>query len=451
MKENFPKGRRNWLDWDDDRSCGTDEESEKQARLSRQHAFRETAEDVSQPQGRILFEQDCEADEPASQQKEDKGQQEEKPEQEPQAGQESEGEAQAQQKSEEEREEAPKTVPAPAEEQEQETDDVPIDEPQEAPSAATEQIKKHMGQSYSPEKPVYAPHRRQDNQLIDGQKVIVKSFDSPFAYLQWATHAPCMWKGELASRKSDDNEWSGTPTYEDAYHLAKYGWKEGLKMLTEQVRLAELMQPPTASQPVRKYDVAGYFPNPGRAAAGEMFNMVSPEAGELSKKPVIKISVNGTYPCTINPAHVMQWGAAICSYVNQLEKVGKSVQLDYVSDFIPSGDSSMPAVSLRFPLKKAGDPLSLASVVFWWAHPSSLRRIGFSALEKLDIEQGYQHGYGRYATVMKPEEGEFYLTIDDSGRNLEESLANIRRKHMPILNTLEAKAVKPAGPPLALR
>ncbi len=266
--------------------------------------------------------------------------------------------------------------------------------------------------------------------------VIIKKFDSPLEYLEWASDTSTPWKGELSSRKTNNAQWAGTANYEEAYDLARNGWPEGLEKLAKQVDIAAKLMPSPQNKKLR-YDVAGARPSPSRAAAGEPFAMAT-RGKDFKPKPVIKLRTYFSFASSTETDLVTTWGAAICSYVNELSHAGFSVQLDYYNEAKPSqsGDyNSSPPVSFQFPLKEAGYPLSLANVAFWWMHPSSHRRVFFSALEKLDVERGYTGGYGYPRIVMQPEKDVFYLTIDDARPKLKECLEVIKTKHAELLKS----------------
>ena len=74
-------------------------------------------------------------------------------------------------------------------------------------------------------------------------KKIIKKFRSPNDFLEWATTAESPWTGELSSRRERDSSWAGTANYDEAYKLARYGWKEGLDQLSAQVKVAAKLSP----------------------------------------------------------------------------------------------------------------------------------------------------------------------------------------------------------------
>jgi hypothetical protein len=253
--------------------------------------------------------------------------------------------------------------------------------------------------------------------------IIIKKFPSANAFLEWATHAPCLWTGELSSRRTDRQHWYGTANYEEAYQLAKYGWPEGLAMLTKEVNAARKIIPQVVERK-KRYDVAGQYPAPGRAAAGEAFAMVR-KGQAFKQKPVLKVRLNINANAGVPANKIMQWGASICSYIDMIETQGQSVELTTIMESSSSG----PNLSFQFLQKPAHHHLSMSSVVFWWANPSAQRRINFSGKERLDIERWYGDNYGCAENVTEPDEGTLHLSIYDAGQSLEENLEIMRAKH----------------------
>ena len=167
-----------------------------------------------------------------------------------------------------------------------------------------------------------------------------------------------------------------------------------------------------------------------RAAAGDPMAMILKGKSEKAK-PIIKIRMNVGYSASVDSEDIMRWGGAVCSYIERLEKAGFSTQLDTFMES-ESRDGG-PSVSFQFPLKKAGSRLDLSDVAFWWGHPSAIRRVEFSAIERLDIERHYSDGYGYPAVVEKPEPGVLFLNIADARRTSQECLDAIFQKHQDVL------------------
>jgi hypothetical protein len=265
-------------------------------------------------------------------------------------------------------------------------------------------------------------------------EIIIKAFDSPLNFLDWASNAPAQWSsGNCESRKVGNADWAGTRTYQEAEALARYGWPDGLKLLVEKIHLADAaLEPKPGVGRAKKHSVAGYYPNPARAAAGEMLSMVQPLRPKVDPGGnLVKIRYDICRARSVDTSTIMNMGAALVSYINMLEESRYVVHLEAYSETKPSSQGS--ALSFRFPLKKAGCSLFAADLVFWLAHPAALRRIEFSAMERLDIEKWYAPGYGKATCVTPPPADTLYLRIDDAGRDVKTCLENIRRKHGALL------------------
>jgi hypothetical protein len=260
--------------------------------------------------------------------------------------------------------------------------------------------------------------------------LIEKKFGSPRAYLDWATDEPSPWKGELQSR-SGTYDFTSTRSYDEAYDLARYGWREGLNKLQNASRFAAAVSPPQAPAPARRFDVAGTYPHVPRAAAGEIFSMVSRQPPvDRDRTPIVRMEILQGYPCFMETGDIINWGACLVSAIDALEMTGKSVELTMKKEISASGG---PSLSFSFPLKKAGSPLSLSDLVFWLAHPSANRRIGFAATEKLDVEEYYSDGYGlsEFVTPHPAGVARFAMKEDNKGSfeaNMEHIMDKIQRE-----------------------
>lgn len=257
---------------------------------------------------------------------------------------------------------------------------------------------------------------------------IHKRFRSASRFLEWASSAPYQWNTPTSIEKGNA-AWRGTDSYEEAYELAKFGWSDGLKKLSKQVKVAKKLIAPV-TQRTRKYDIAGHFPNPARAAAGEPFSMIN-SGREFKQKPIVKISVNFGCNANVESERIMKWGAAICSYIDALEENGFSVELSSNSQTMGRNNHSL---LFEFSLKNAGSRMSMSSMVFWLAHPAALRRIEFAAMEKLDIEAYYGGTYGTAVDNLRHVPSELELFIDDSSGNLAHDLETIKRKHLQLMS-----------------
>ncbi len=182
-------------------------------------------------------------------------------------------------------------------------------------------------------------------------------------------------------------------------------------------------------RPKKKYGPYGKTPIPPRAAANEMFSMLT--KGQRTKnRPIVKICINLGYNHKTSVDDVMKWGAALCTFINNLEEEGKNVHLIGAYDLKPSHSRGKgPKVSFQITLKPPEQNLSMAKLVFWLAHPSALRRVGLSALERLDVQRWYEASYGLPASHKLCGKDALYLSIDDAGASAKASLEILRHKY----------------------
>ncbi|HEY8190693.1 MAG TPA: hypothetical protein VIF12_08400, partial [Micavibrio sp.] len=151
---------------------------------------------------------------------------------------------------------------------------------------------------------------------------------------------------------------------------------------------------------------------------------------DLNRTPIVRMEILQGYPWTMETDDIINWGACLVSAIDALEMTGKSVELTMRKENSASG---APSLSFSFPLKKAGSPLSLSDLVFWLAHPSANRRIGFSAVEKLDVEKHYSDDYGlpEFVTPRPAGVARFAMKEDNKGSfeaNMEHIMNKIQRE-----------------------
>jgi hypothetical protein len=259
-------------------------------------------------------------------------------------------------------------------------------------------------------------------------KDIIKIFPSALAFLEWASNAPCAWTVELGSREegSESTEWTGTASYEEAYQLARYGWKDGAQELTRQV--ATLLPGSALYTSRTRLDIAGFYPDVGRAVTGEMFSMVTPYWPDRDEKRVVWLRYNMSVVSRVDPRAIMTYGAALLSYIQELELKRFPVRLDVCEESAATRGKNM-RVSFQFTLKQPGERLSSASLAFWLGHPSALRRIALSALERLPVQGAFFPGYGRPIDFTESSPGVVRLCATHASGDRDIDLAQIRERH----------------------
>lgn len=210
---------------------------------------------------------------------------------------------------------------------------------------------------------------------------------------QWLAATPARWTYTESNKSSRDISWDMGADWNETLRLAKEGWSKGAEMLSDRL---------SAHFPQRdnidswRYDVAGELPDIGRYLAGDPAHMRR-HGHPKGHTPVISMLVNICCSGGISSRHFANYGAALCSVIDQLENSGRRVELNvsWISGFADG------RASMGWTVKRAQDALDMAAVAFSLAHAAASRRIGFGMVERTTIKQSLSYG-----SVVKP-------TMDD--------------------------------------
>lgn len=218
-----------------------------------------------------------------------------------------------------------------------------------------------------------------------------------------------------ASRREGEREWYGTDNFANAEALARKGWREGAKHVEAfQAVLTERIVGRIEKEDVA-FDTEGAGFDVGRMLTGEPEHWVRWEtlndAAVAPANRCVHIIMNGTVHCGVDRRTIIARGAAVAALAALLEYAGYNVRLDVVH---ASGWRTMHAYVIR--IKDYGQPVDAGTLAFAVAHPSSLRRLAFSAMEHETREEreanGYQNmgGYGSPGDLPPAErEGAIYV------------------------------------------
>lgn len=213
----------------------------------------------------------------------------------------------------------------------------------------------------------------------DSKRFIACGDDLPDVQ-RWLRNTPPTWTrhGCTSSQSMDSfhnsKSWDFGVGYGGALKLAENGWSEGAKDLSD--RLAAHM-PNRDHVDSWRYDVAGELPDIGRYLAGDPTHMKR-HGHPKGHKPIISLLVNICCSASVGANSFANYGAAMCSVIDQLENSGRRVELNVVWVSLISG----VRVCVGWTAKRAEDSLDLASVAFSLAHPAASRRLGFAMCER---------------------------------------------------------------------
>lgn len=215
--------------------------------------------------------------------------------------------------------------------------------------------------------------------------VNIKTYSSPADYLSYLKSAPIFpdWGHSVDSDNSDP--WCGG-SMSQAYQYAEHGWKEGLALLQSDIEVNKRQ----GRGKGRANDVTGDFPIVARAIAGLPDSMSRRVISEASRKPIVDIYISPMMTSTGNADKFIKLGAAMVDFIDAVEMSGYSVCLT-VSMITQNGAHKCGSI---FPIKRAGEVMSLEDIVYYIAHPTFLRRLSFKDFAaKLPLaELGYGKG-----------------------------------------------------------
>lgn len=225
-------------------------------------------------------------------------------------------------------------------------------------------------------------------------------FETLDAFLTFAQGAATCPESECISRTAD-NSWAGG-TFADAVNMARVGWPEGRNKLAS-LRDSLTARRTYATLPAEVVDVAGAFPIPALAAAGDPACMVDLQPVEDRRRPIVRLMIQAAYSSIYKAAEVVNFGAALCTLIDGIEAANFRVEV--VSSWLSRPGTGRRGVEYaqHVTLKRAEDAAEVDRLAYALTHPSYLRRLCFAVVERQpQLYDGYVNG-GSYGAPFPPE------------------------------------------------
>jgi len=230
------------------------------------------------------------------------------------------------------------------------------------------------------------------------RETIHMRFEDQSELMRMACQPHSAWTTTRVSRKTDST--LGTVTWDQAVKLATEGWSEGRDNLVHQTGVAAL--PVAAIAKGWQFDYAGAHPDVPRFLGGDMDCMVDYQPDYNRFRPVVRMVVSPITYGDVAVGAIINWGAALVSWIDELERSGRRVEVTWLSCSRPSwvtDDERLtsvggPCVAFSFLLKAADQPVEIDRLAFWIMHPAAQRRMQFALKEQMDIEAWYRDDYG---------------------------------------------------------
>ena len=204
-----------------------------------------------------------------------------------------------------------------------------------------------------------------------------------------------------------------TRTYVEALALARDGWLEGAEMIEQMV--VELTDKiiRTVEVPEIRYDVTGDELDIGRFVVDEPEDFMTLVPIEIDQEPrVLHLVVTVCASAATSTSKMLKKGLAAVALIDALEKCGKRVIVDITDATSADIRGDLHQIIVR--VKEAHESVNLSSLAFLLGHPSTPRRLMFSASEHLPAAQRREYHitdgrYGRAADVKVEERGDIYI------------------------------------------
>lgn len=234
-------------------------------------------------------------------------------------------------------------------------------------------------------------------------------------------------KENRASLKTDDPEWSGTATIEDAYALAEYGWAEGYKKMkvlsgdfkTHQGFLPEITR-----------DVCGEFVDVDTYLRGEPECMFTFNGFKPAK--FLRLIINTGGNCNISSDMIYERGSILVNMIDSLESHGVRCEIWASMAVVNSSDKYVR----RTKLKDFHEKFNIEKMTYCLCNASWHRRLGFAEKEanseSVRDNFGFHSGNGYSRTCDDPmpmKEGDIFISLEEG--DYKEALDKLKKTYMP--------------------
>lgn len=187
---------------------------------------------------------------------------------------------------------------------------------------------------------------------------------------------------------TDNDEFYGGKTFQEAVDMAVNGWPEGSQIIDE-VRNHILTLNPMLVKPIA-YSVAGAYPNVPRAIAGNPMNMRVPDLAKSRRRPVFTLICNMGALGWVHPDSITNRAACVAAMIDQIEAKGFACEVVTTSIAEGLGDFK---VGVSIVVKKSSQAVDIVRLAFSIGHASFFRRLVFAARGQEQFNKN-RLGYG---------------------------------------------------------
>lgn len=208
-----------------------------------------------------------------------------------------------------------------------------------------------------------------------------------------------------ASDTKGNASWYGTSSLDEAVTMGTDGWTEIRPEIEDMFRNMEEhinMAIGDVFQTVMNY--SGDSVDMDRYLMGDpecMMDYVVEPSGRMGR--VVRVLVNGAASCGVEADQIKHRGVVACALIDVLAKLGVGVEVWLESATLDSHTGEKHSQLSK--LHDSEERLDINNLMFALAHPSMLRRVGFSVLEQTQWKPAKRiaqvnAGYGRPNDVL---------------------------------------------------
>lgn len=218
-------------------------------------------------------------------------------------------------------------------------------------------------------------------------KNTVAKFDSWESFVEAASIVS--YSGSCGGHSTGDKSFYGTSSFGEAAKLAREGWQDGVNRVQQiRAKIATAVQSLVSRRAESiGYDVFGEYVDVGRFLTGEPECFGVRVSDDSSSNRVVRINVNIGVSGSVSHSAIFSRGAVAIAAIDVIESSGVRVEVYGVHGSLKSDGSAIHETHVL--LKSANQPLDIDRLVFALCHPSSLRRLCFSIIEKYGLRADY--------------------------------------------------------------
>lgn len=215
-----------------------------------------------------------------------------------------------------------------------------------------------------------------------------RDFNSVDDFVEASIKPECGNLGRQSREFSSSFAWDYNSGYEGALEMARFGWGDGRKRVSEMSeKLFDIIKPQSHMQDVTYQLDGGTYIDVGRYVEGEpecFGDFTTPE----NPTKVIRIEIGGSISHGISAETVISRGSAVAALIDLLEIRGYRCELAVCIAVEESGSQHLTTIKV----KEARQPVDIDRLAFCLAHPSFLRRVwfGFIETEKEEIRKCFK-------------------------------------------------------------